>query len=671
MHYHTQSSPKRSWVAALSLILISLIILIATPTTATEEGKRRLPTTLRGLEQIAPRSANPYLAFLPDGVEPDYEYWNLWMSLKGKERAANLPKVVNTINYSESETAGTSGSNDSIANAEMIANFGTGAGKDGTIRITGNAAPASGTNTSIGASAEPDGSIATAKVTGATSGNFVTATGTIGDGTYGATSGDFDHFKVTLAAGDMLAVDVSTPLPTGALDPHIALWNSTTNQLVAFSEDKSTSNYDSFLVYEAPSAGDYSIAIGGYRNGSRVQTDPTNPASGPGAASTGTYTIQISFNTTDRDYYQFDAVTGDVIGINVAGAANQFALYDPSGNLLIGGQSDGSSAYGTGSPLPGGGNASGAYVVPSSGMYTMRALGLGSSGNYTIDVESHRAAPTDRLEHTTQILFIDFNGATINANAIFGTGSTSATLSPLSTFLPNWGLSAAQESAVINAIMATVKEGLSTDLRHAGINGDFHASGTHGEFDIEIRNSRDHLDPFGQPNVSRIIVGGTQAQLGIGTIGIADSIDVGNFATEETGVVLLDILSDTDSSASNSLNNFSRDASASIIDIIGVGVGNIINHEAGHYLGNWHTDQFNSVSNLMDQGGNLPFTVIGIGPDNIFGTADDIDPDFVTDTYNSSELYIGQEDTKTELSFALSTGMLAITNQIYLSVISR
>ena len=57
-----------------------------------------------------------------------------------------------------------------------------------------------------------------------------------------------------------------------------------------------------------------------------------------------------------------------------------------------------------------------------------------------------------------------------------------------------------------------------------GNNGDFLATGIPGDFNIEIRNSRDHGDLFGQPNVSRIIVGGTQAELGIPTVGIAQSI---------------------------------------------------------------------------------------------------------------------------------------------------
>ena len=58
---------------------------------------------------------------------------------------------------------------------------------------------------------------------------------------------------------------------------------------------------------------------------------------------------------------------------------------------------------------------------------------------------------------------------------------------------------------------------------------------------VNVLNSRDHADPFGQPDVSRLIVGGTIAESGIDTIGIAQSIDPGNFETEETALILLDV----------------------------------------------------------------------------------------------------------------------------------
>ena len=60
---------------------------------------------------------------------------------------------------------------------------------------------------------------------------------------------------------------------------------------------------------------------------------------------------------------------------------------------------------------------------------------------------------------------------------------------------------------------------------------------------------------------------------------------------------------------------------------VGTAIGNIVAHEAGHFLGSFHVDNFNTVPNLMDQGGNFPL-LFGVGPDDVGGTADDRDVDF-------------------------------------------
>ncbi len=60
---------------------------------------------------------------------------------------------------------------------------------------------------------------------------------------------------------------------------------------------------------------------------------------------------------------------------------------------------------------------------------------------------------------------------------------------------------------------------------------------------MRVINSREEADPFGEPNVSRVIIGGTIAQSGINTIGVAQFIDPGNYNREDSAVVLLDVLS--------------------------------------------------------------------------------------------------------------------------------
>ncbi len=79
----------------------------------------------------------------------------------------------------------------------------------------------------------------------------------------------------------------------------------------------------------------------------------------------------------------------------------------------------------------------------------------------------------------------------------------------------------------------------------------------------------------------------------------------------------------------------------------------MVSHEAGHFFGNWHVDQFNDTLNLMDQGGNFPL-LYGVGPDGIGGTADDPDVDFGEDEFNPSEGFTGIEDTLGRLATVLT-----------------
>ncbi|ROT33606.1 hypothetical protein [Micromonospora sp. HM5-17] len=185
---------------------------------------------------------------------------------------------------------------------------------------------------------------------------------------------------------------------------------------------------------------------------------------------------------------------------------------------------------------------------------------------------------------------------------------------------------------MIDAIVATVEENLRQDMIASGLNR---------RFNLRILNSRDHADPFGQANVSRVIIGGTIDESGIPTIGIAQSIDPGNFETEESALVLLDLLSEPTGEAS--LNTYLT-AASDRIGFIGRAVGNVTAHEAGHFFGDWHVDQFNEHANLMDQGGN-PALMFGVGADGIGGTADDPDVDFGEDVFNPGEGFTGLENT--------------------------
>ena len=143
--------------------------------------------------------------------------------------------------------------------------------------------------------------------------------------------------------------------------------------------------------------------------------------------------------------------------------------------------------------------------------------------------------------------------------------------------------------------------------------------------------------------------------MGIRTIGIAQSIDVGNFDTEESAVVLLDYLSMSPAEYAQSLNAFRIDPSSNMIELVGTAVGNIAAHEAGHFFGNWHTHRDNDVDGIMEPGGNMA-GMIGVGDDGIFGTADDARVSFIFDEYSRTEPLDGFENTAAVIGFGLSSG---------------
>ncbi|MFQ5463091.1 MAG: hypothetical protein ACE5E5_10760 [Phycisphaerae bacterium] len=367
----------------------------------------------------------------------------------------------------------------------------------------------------------------------------------------------------------------------------------------------------------------------------------------------------------DVDYFRFAAIQGDVIGMAALGENapdTVLTISNLDGTLIIENDDHRGQAelYPLASPFIGGTSSYDSaltWVVPADGEYLVkiRSLASASSGTYALAIRSRRPGIESEPAGSTQIIFLDFDGAVLSPQSTFGLGPPIASLSPLSTFLAGWGLTAADESAVIDAIIAVVEENLE-DLRLAGINGDLASDGIGGHFDYELRNSRDDPDPFPGLNVSRVIVGGTIDEFGIGTIGLAESIDPGNFETEETAVVLLDLLS-APSPDVDSINSIPRDPSVTIIDAIGLVVGNIVDHEIGHYLGNWHTDNQNGVPCLMDAGGFLQENIAGVGDDGELGTTDDIDPDFIEDQYLPFEDFgVGSERTDVRTAFALATG---------------
>ncbi|MCA9133911.1 MAG: hypothetical protein KDA45_12180, partial [Planctomycetales bacterium] len=356
----------------------------------------------------------------------------------------------------------------------------------------------------------------------------------------------------------------------------------------------------------------------------------------------------------DQDYYVFDLKAGDIFDAHVLGLAAQtfdLAILDSQRREIIGNRGSASGNY----PIPDSpltqttGNADLAFVVPADGRYYAR-LSDGDSV-YTLTLRVRRPVLESQPVGTKQKIFLDFDGEYLR-NEIFGGPGGTARLSPLVDTLPNWGLTAADESRIIDRVVDVFRSKFfgATAVSGVGGNGHYGTSGIAGQFDIEILNSRDHADPWGQPNVSRIIIGGTALELGINTVGIAQSIDIGNFDTTETAVVLADTI----------LANFGgvpRAGNLSLEDVMVDSTALVAVHEAGHFLGGWHTLNSNNNPQIMDTGG-TPANLLGVGLDGIYGTADDRDVQFGTDTYDptASGIQFGRQNSAAAMAWGLSTG---------------
>jgi len=595
-------------------------------------GTKLLP---HELEHAVPDTPNPWTSLRPEGTYVDWVFWEAKRYQTGVAKAAqNKPAKLRMTGIKGRGTT-------------KVQKFGTGPSQANTVQISGEFTVP--TASQFVPDPEDEGSIPLASETGLTSGSAIIASARIGDGPFGLAgtgSGDFDFYAIRgVTAGTTILVDVDTALPFNPLDPAVAVY-SATGEIVAFNDD-SGGTFDSLVLFEAPYDSDYFVSIGTF--GNPILDDPFDSSSGGGVDVTsfpepneGAYTVLIGLDIVDEQVFAFTSKKGDVIGAAINGAPAELAFIDHTGTVRQGSLQPGNGFFNTGTPLPSG-IADVGHVVDTPGLFTLRVRGT-ASGPFTLDLAAYLPELRTAERGEVQTIFLDFDGATVDLSESIFDGfpfPIITTLSPLDDFLPNWGLGPGEKDAVIDAIVARVEESLVSDIDWFGPNP---------KFEIRLLNSRDHADPWGEPNVSRVIVGGRIPELFVSTIGIAQSIDVGNYATEETAFVLLDVLSG-EFPTSADLNNIPRAPGATIIDVIGVGVGEITAHEAGHYLGCWHTDQFNAIPNIMDQGGNLNFSILGLGPDGIFGTADDTNVQFVRDVFNPNEGFTGIEDNQSAIAY--------------------
>lgn len=366
---------------------------------------------------------------------------------------------------------------------------------------------------------------------------------------------------------------------------------------------------------------------------------------------------------SDIDIYAVDLKAGDILDIATTGAATGFTVYrgTPQGPRVWFGTDEVIGAYPVNSPLQTFGNAALAQVVPEDGRYYIELVATNNSTNYTMGLRTYRPVTESLPIGVGQALFIDFEGGVFPRSvfsALFEDDDETPVggvirIPSLQDTLPEVGVEAANEAAFRNMLRSIVDQ-VHVHFEELGVNGtngDFLQTGIPGSFGITILNSFDHPDPGNHPLVSRIVVGGTEDDWGFSTVGIADSVDVGNFNLGGFGLVQIDAINDVTSA-------FEISPAVSFLDAVARQIAVTVSHEAAHLYGIFHTDGTNQTANIVNEGGPDPAEAFfqGVGPDGIFGTVDDTSISFAVDRFSREEGIFGTNFVPQALSHALSTG---------------
>mgnify|MGYP003640731680 CR=1 FL=1 len=628
----------------------------------------------------APITPDPMISTLPPGADYRAEYWKSMRKMKSQAQpgqqvpsARSAPRAAarssaptvavaaGPILYQEKEVE--QGENDNSLYFEQIQGFGTGAGQNHQLIISGSLGELP--NRPL-VQVEDDGAIPLALPSGVVGGpDGVTFSGVIGDGPMPGVVSDYDFVEVFLPAGTTFDVAVRTPEPFGDLDPFVTFYLD--DGTIIFQQDDGGDGYDTFVSLTVGAADlHFYMAIGGY--GAFEPADPFDSTGGSVTGligSEGTYDFQMRVfppDGGDLDIYTFHLKKGDVVG---AAARNEgtptVGFITREGELEKGVSGFGSFAV-VESPLPVDGSTVIDYIVEQTGQYSVAISN--SVGEYELELGVYRPA-FERDANRIQLVYLDYNGGPVSKEPWFGfpliTNHT-----PFSGFLPAWDLptSARDVRRITRRITDETRDNLQRELARSEENPNFGVvvlgnDGTGEASWVEPYIEAGSFDLFGYTfEISVVEVSGTINESFISTIGIASTIDPGNYEANDTALVLLDILSAPASGISAdfsfSLNDVELAPWASKEDLVVTSLGNIIAHEAGHYLGNFHTDGFNEQQNLMDEGPGGLFNLAGIGESGIFGAPDGLDVKFFDDLYSVGEGFLGDENTTVNTAYGLT-----------------
>ena len=378
---------------------------------------------------------------------------------------------------------------------------------------------------------------------------------------------------------------------------------------------------------------------------------------------------------TDIDYFSVDLKAGDILDIATIGAATAFDVSLPSStdpsqpSSSIWFAQDGqdpaapiTDLYPIDSPLQTLGNAYAAQVVPRDGRYTISVSASTGFTNYTLGLRTYRPVTESLAIGQQQIVYLDFDGGSFardefNQNfALPGVPVGGRFRVPdISQTLNLAGVQVAspeEYNQIARQITQTVERQFA-DVGNYGSNGNYSATGIPGQYGITILNSLDDPDPGNNPLVTRVVFGSVASfpEFVVPPLGIAQTIDVGNFDPSETALVWVD--NEVDFVAT-----VPTGASISQADILGLEIGATTTHELAHTFGLFHTDGTNLIPSLIDGGGTLNAeNGLGVGADGILGTFDDVPVRFRTDVVDpAGVITFGTLFSPASLSLTLATG---------------
>lgn len=618
-------------------------------------------------------AANPFLSFLPEGVEADFEAWQRFVDDLGSLRSGAMNRAsLSLVSYAEVEAVGQVGLNDFDVSAEWLPR------RDGAEgwRIDGRLDRPPEDLTPVG---DIGGSTVEGLDIGAllVGGARLFAQATIGDGSHGSAGsgrGDFDVFCFDGLAGQSLVASATTPPPgaSGAgLDVFLALLDGD-GVAVAFEDEIIEGGFfvstDARMEHRLALDDRYCLFVGGSRfDGLVLPADPSDASSGPGVISEGDYRLEVAVDPPDRfgrDLFAFSVEAGDVVGATVReGARHRLRLLGSAVGEnpieLVSSSSDLSGLYPEPSPLPAGGRATVAYVMPrtQTAFLSVEAGSAFDLGTYGVELAIYRPPSNGAFRGARseiQRVVLEFEGGEVDRSLFFGgvPDPEPVQLSPMVTFLPRWGLGPEDHDRLAGRIVDEVRDELAVRIAELGGNGDWRGSGVAGDFAVEVVGGG---GAQAQPGDVRIIIGGSIDELRLQTIGIAETIDPGNFEKTKVAVVLLDLLSGP-AGDRNSINSVENSPAVSRIDLIATAVGRIAAHEAGHLFGNFHTERDVGPTTIMDSGGRLDL-LLGLGDDGVFGSEDDLSVHLGPDEYSRREPFGGVEPTLEVLSHGLPVGV--------------